>query len=362
MYDVIIAGGGVIGSSIAFQLAKRKYRVLMIEKDEIGQKASRAAAGMLGAQNEVGPDSPLSRIAHESREMFPSLAEELKCVSGIDIELIQNGIVRVARTEEEGKHLKQENERQQRSGDHAVWLPQNRLQEKEPHLSHHSVTGGLYMPGDGQVNAPALTKALAHAAVEFGAEIMQRTEVLDVLTENRHVIGVKTTSGNILAQKVISAGGVWSRELFEKTGYTLNMYPVKGECFSVYHKKRLTTASIFSPGCYIVPKAHDRFIIGATQKPDVLNKSVSVEGLHSLMERAIRLIPDLQHAEWGEAWSGHRPKTQTGLPYMGEHPEIDGLWVAAGHFRNGVLLAPITGSLMADYIEGKPVYEPFKLQ
>ncbi|AKG05248.1 MULTISPECIES: glycine oxidase ThiO [Salimicrobium] len=362
MYDVIIAGGGVIGSSIAFQLSKRNYRVLIIEKEEIGQKASRAAAGMLGAQNEVGPDSPLSRLARESREMFPSLAEELESVSGIDIELIQNGIVRVARTEEEAKQLKRENERQQRSGDCSEWLSRSRLQEREPRLSHLSVTGGLYMPGDGQVNAPSLTKALAHASVEFSTEIMEHTEVLDVLTENRHVTGVKTTSGNILAQTVISAGGTWSRELFEKTGYTLNMYPVKGECFSVYHKEHLTTASIFSPGCYIVPKAGGRFIVGATQKPDDPNNSVSIGGLRSLMERAIRLIPDLQHAEWGEAWSGHRPKTQTGLPYMGEHPEIDGLWVAAGHFRNGILLAPITGSLMADYIEGKPVYESFKIQ
>ncbi|ALX47523.1 glycine oxidase ThiO [Lentibacillus amyloliquefaciens] len=362
MYDVIIVGGGVIGSSIAFQLSKRHYHVLIIEKDAIGQKTSRAAAGMLGAQNEVGTDNPLSLLGRQSRAMFPLLAQELKSLSGIDIELIQSGIIRLARTEGESKQLKQTAERQQNSGEDAKWLSREQLNEKEPKLSADSVAGALYIPNDGQVNAPLLTKALAHSAVKLGAEILENTEVQDFLTENSRITGVKTTTRTILAKTVITAGGVWSRELLKKTDLLLDLYPVKGECFSVYHDDHLMTSSIFSPGCYVVPKSGGRFIIGATQKPNSLDESVRLDGLHSLMKRAIGLIPELRNAKWEKAWTGHRPQTKTGLPYMGEHPEINGLWVAAGHFRNGILLAPITGSLMADYIEGKPVNDTFRLQ
>ncbi|QKY69708.1 glycine oxidase ThiO [Lentibacillus sp. CBA3610] len=362
MYDVIIVGGGVIGNSIAFHLSKRHYHVLVIEKDTIGQKASGAAAGMLGAQNEVGADSPLSSLARQSRAMFPPLAEELKSLSGIDIELIHSGIIRLARTEEEAKQLKQAADRQQNSGEDAEWLSREQLKEKEPNLSADSMAGALYMPYDGQVNARLLTKALAHSAVKLGADILEHTEVQDFLTENNRITGVRTTTGTILANSVVTAGGAWSRDLLKKTDLALDVYPVKGECFSVYHDEHLMTSSIFSPGCYVVPKSGGRFIIGATQKPDSLDDSVRLDGLHSLIKRAIGLISELRNAKWEKAWTGHRPQTKNGLPYMGEHPDINGLWVAAGHFRNGILLAPITGSLMADYIEGKPVNDTFRLQ
>lgn len=361
MYDIIIVGGGVIGSSIAFQLSKRDYNVLVIEKDKVGQKASQAAAGMLGAQNEMGNDNPLSSLARDSRSMFPALAEELKSISGIDIELIQSGIIRLARTEKETKQLKQAAEQQQQLGEEAAWLSSEQVKDKEPNIND-SVAGALYMPNDGQVNAPLLTKALAQSAVRLGTDILEYTEVQDFLIENNHITGVKTKTGSFFANTVITAGGAWSSELLEQTNLTLDLYPVKGESFSVYHHEHLITSSVFSPSCYIVPKSGGRFIIGATQKPHRLEQSVRLDGLHSLMTSAIDLVPELKHAVWEKAWAGHRPQTGDGLPYIGEHPDIKGLWMAAGHFRNGILLAPITGLLMADYLEGKPVIDTFQLQ
>lgn len=361
MYDVIIVGGGVIGSSIAFQLSKRDYNVLIIEKDEIGQKASKAAAGMLGAQNEMESDSPLSSLSHQSRAMFPDLAEELKSFSGIDIELIQSGIIRLAQTKEESRRLKQAFERQQKSGEEASLLSPKQVKEKEPYIND-SLTGALYMANDGQVNASLLTKALAQSAVRLGADILEYTEVQDFLVERNRITGVSTNNGTFLANTVITAGGAWSKGIWEKTNMTLDLYPVKGECFSVYQNEHLITSSIFTASCYIVPKSGGRFIIGATQKTCSLDQSVRLDGLHSLMTNAIHLVPELKNAKWEKAWTGHRPQTGDGLPYMGEHPQINGLWLAAGHFRNGILLAPITGLLMADYIEGKSVDDTFGLQ
>ncbi|SFE24378.1 glycine oxidase [Lentibacillus persicus] len=361
MYDVIIVGGGVIGSSIAFQLSKRDYQVLIIEKDEIGQKASRAAAGMLGAQNELKSDSPLSSLSLQSRAMFPALAEELKSLSGIDIELLQSGILRIAQTKSESTRLKQAFAHQQESGEEALWLSGEQVKEKEPAINN-AITGGLYMANDGQVNAPLFTKALAQSAVSLGADILEYTEVQEFLTENNHITGVNTTNGTFLADTVITAGGAWSNWLWEKTSVPLDLYPVKGECFSIRGNEHLITSSIFSESCYLVPKAGGRVIVGATQRPHNMDQSVPLEGLHSLMTSALQLVPELKHAKWETAWSGHRPQTADSLPYMDEHPEIQGLWLASGHFRNGILLAPLTGLLMADYIEGKPVDKAFGFQ
>ncbi|SFB25238.1 glycine oxidase [Lentibacillus halodurans] len=362
MYDVIIIGGGVIGSSIAFQLSKRQYHVLVIEKDEIGHKASRAAAGMLGAQNEMENNGPLSSLARQSRAMFPALATELKSLSGIDIELIQSGILRVARTEEETNQLKYAAERQQKSAENATWLSHEQLKEKEPSLSANSVTGALYMPNDGQVNAQLFTQALAQSAAKLGADFLEYTDVQQFLFEKNRMTGVTTKNGTFLADTVITACGAWSSRLLEKTNLSLDLYPVKGECFSVYHNERLITSSIFSSSCYIVPKSGRRLIIGATQKAHSFDDSVLLGGVHELMTNAIHLVPKLKNAQWEKAWTGHRPQTGDGLPYMGEHPDINGLWIASGHFRNGILLAPITGLQMADYIEGKPVNNTFRLQ
>jgi glycine oxidase len=130
------------------------------------------------------------------------------------------------------------------------------------------------------------------------------------------------------------------------------MYPVKGECFSVRTPKPLLKKTLFSPGCYIVPKAGGRLVVGATVVPNSYDRKVSLSGLAELMDRARGLMPLLGDAEWEKAWSGLRPQTADGLPYIGKVPTVEGLYTACGHYRNGILLSPITGSVMADLILG----------
>ncbi|MGY0692733.1 glycine oxidase ThiO [Virgibacillus sp. FSP13] len=359
-YDVIIVGGGVIGSSIAFQLSKRRYRVLVIEKDRTAKKASGAAAGMLGAQSELEENSPIFPIARKSRSMFPELADELKSLSGIDIELIQSGILKVAQTDEEITHLKSVAAFQQSMGEVAEWLTSVQVKEQEPALSDFAL-GGLFIPNDGQVNPPLFSKALAQSAAILGADFLEYTEVQDFVKENNRFVGVKTENDTFFADEIVVAGGAWSQQITEKAGLVLDTYPVKGECFSVRHYGRIVTSSIFLKNGYIVPKSGGRLIIGATQKPYSFDESVCLNGLSQLITNAMKVVPALKDAKWEKAWAGIRPQTGVGLPYMGKHPFIKGLSIATGHFRNGILLAPVTGLFMADLIEGKPVDDTFRI-
>ncbi|WP_077324813.1 glycine oxidase ThiO [Virgibacillus siamensis] len=372
-YDVIIVGGGVIGCSVAFQLCKRDYRVLVVEKDSLAGKASGAAAGMLGAQAESEKNNPLFPIAKESRAMFLGLAEELRSLTGIDIELIQSGILKIARTNEEAAEFKDIAAFQQKlhkADDHQVkvskstnrvaqWLTPEKILQQEQVLSEN-LSGGLWLPEDGQVNPPLLTKAYAQAAAVLGAKVMEYTAVQGLVIEYNCVVGVKTGTETIFADEVIVAAGAWSEQLLNNTGLKLDSYPVKGECFSVRHHGQLITSSIFSTSCYIVPKVGGRIIIGATQKPHTFDETVSLNSLLRLMEDAVSIIPALKETKWEKAWAGVRPQTGDGLPYLGRHPRLGGLSLAAGHYRNGILLAPITGLLMADLMDGSEIDSVFR--
>lgn len=358
-YDVAIVGGGVIGSSIAFQLAKRGASVIIIEKREIGCEASGAAAGMLGAQSEFSSDHPLIPLALKSRELFPHIADELKDLTGIDIGLIQKGLIQVASTDEQLQGLIDHYKFWRDKGEDAHWLDEQDLRKLEPHVQ--SVKGAMYLPKDGQVRATDLTRAFHKAAQTLGAVSKEHTEVLDMIHEKKVVKGVQTKEGTIYANSVVIAGGAWtSRLLHMKT-----IYPVKGECVSFVTNEPLLQATVFAKdGCYIVPKKGNRLFIGATSVLNTFDKSVSVCGMSFLLHRAQSLIPKIKEAKIEKIWSGIRPQTEDTIPYMGEHPSIKGVWVAAGHYRNGILLSPITGMILADLIEGRETdfdLSPFQL-
>ncbi|MGE7760509.1 glycine oxidase ThiO [Peribacillus sp. NPDC097895] len=362
IYDAIIVGGGVIGGSIAFQLAKRGKKVLLLEKDRLGSKASSAAAGMLGAQSELEADNPLFTLASKSRGMFPALAEELKDISGIDIELVNKGMFKVALTNDQVAELKNMIKIQQNAGLEAEWLPTADIRKSEPLLSDE-IKGAMYIPKDGQVSATSLSLAFSKSATALGVDIKEFVHVSDFRTENGSVKGVVTNIGEFSSENVIVASGAWSAFLLEKTRINLDTYPVKGECFSVLADRPLLEKTIFSHGCYLVPKVGGRIIVGATVKANTFDQKVSMEGISTLIEKATRLLPAIKGTEWEKTWAGIRPQTGDGLPYFGEHPAYKGLFIATGHYRNGILLSPITGVLIADLVERKtkPEWSAFRL-
>ncbi len=352
-YDAIIIGGGVNGGAIAFNLAKRGMKVLVLEKDRLVSKASGAAAGMLGAQAELNGQGPLFDLAKASRAMFPNLAEELNMLSGIDIELLNKGMLKVARSSSEQRELSRIIDIHTQQGEPAEWLSGKQVKKREPALSSE-ITGAMYLAKDGHVSAPKLAWGFLKSASALGCVIKEGIEVHRFHYANGQIRGIATDAGDFAGDNVIVTGGAWSEKLLKQTGLQIEMYPVKGECFSVRTREPLLARTIFTENCYLVPKKGGRIIVGATVIPYTFNQQVTLEGISGLMEHAKKLVPSIAQAEWEGAWAGIRPQTVDGLPYLGEHPECRGLFVAAGHFRNGILLSPITGRVMADIVEGNP--------
>lgn len=351
-YEAIVVGGGVIGGSVAYSLAKRGMEVLLLEKDSLAGQASGAAAGMLGAQAELEGEGPLFQLAKTSRAMFNGLADELKIASGIDIELVNKGMMKLALTDREQQEHRRILEVHRQNDELAELLTGDEARRREPALANE-VMGALYLERDGQVAAPQLALGFLKSAEALGSVIKEDVEVHSFHSSKGKIIGVATTEGDFMSDNIVVTGGAWSESLLMEMGLPLITHPVKGECFSVRTEVPLLSSTIFSSGCYLVPKKGGRIIVGATVIPNTFNQQTTVKGISLLLENAKKLVPSIEEAEWEGAWAGIRPQTADGLPYMGEHPDYDGLFIATGHYRNGILLSPITGEVMADLIEGK---------
>ncbi|MFP3321686.1 glycine oxidase ThiO [Planococcus sp. SIMBA_160] len=363
-YDAIIVGGGVNGGAIAFNLAKRGLKVLLLEKGLLANKASGAAAGMLGAQAELDAEGPLFHLARTSRAMFSRLSDELKMISGVDIGLMNKGMLRLSLTDREHVEHCKISKIHKQNGEAAELLTGDEARKREPALSKE-IRGAMYLENDGQVEAPKLAMAFLKAASALGTVVKEYVEVHSFYFSNERITGVATNDGDFMADNVVITGGAWSEKLLKHTGIHLDTQPVKGECFSVLAETPLLSSTIFTDDCYLVPKRGGRIIVGATVLPNTFNEQVTVEGLSFLMEKAKKLVPSISQCEWESAWSGIRPHTADGLPYIGEHPAYKGLFIATGHFRNGILLSPITGEVMADLIEAKTPsidISPFRIE
>jgi glycine oxidase len=367
VYDVIVVGGGIIGSSVAYQQSKIGRKVLIIEKNQLSCEASSAAAGMLGAQAEIDESQDLLRLALQSRTMFPELIHELETLTGIHAGFVNKGMIKVAQHPDEIHFLKKQVQYHTEWDPEVKWLETEELLQQESALSEE-LAGGMFIPNDGQVMAPQLALAFAYGAKAKEADILEYCEVEDILSRDHRIEGVKTSQGSFFASTVVAANGAWAAKLMNMTGISLEIIPVKGECFSVIPARPLIQSTIFSErGCYAVPKKDGRIIVGATSHPHNMDKTVSLKGLSSLMEMATALIPGIKEAKWEKAWAGIRPQTGDGLPYIGPHPEYKGLFLAAGHYRNGILLSPITGKMVSDLIENmvteeeRSLYESFKI-
>nr|WP_263327710.1 glycine oxidase ThiO [Neobacillus sp. Marseille-Q6967] len=353
IFNTVIIGGGINGSSIAYQLSKMGRKVIILEKHLLACEASSAAAGMLAAQAEIEQDGPLFQLALKSQRMFSTLSSELFEYTGIDIEYVNKGMLKIAETEEIALEVKKQ-VTFQRNWDPAIqWVDSNEIRDMEPALAP-SVAGGMYLPNDGHVQPIKLTQAFAKAALQFGAEIRENTEVLSFIYEQGKVIGVNTNKGMIHCEQVVIATGAWAAKLIKETGLDIPVYPVKGECFSVKPEAPVINTTIFSDKrCYLVPKQNGEIYIGATMAENTFDKNVTPGGIATLIERACHLVPQIKDLPWERVWCGIRPQTGDGNPYIGEHPEWKGLFIAAGHFRNGILLSPITGKLVADLLDGR---------
>jgi glycine oxidase len=358
--DVIIVGGGVIGCAIAYYLGGVGARVAILERGEVGGEASGASAGILAPLELTLDRGPLLDLWLASLQLHPSLADTLGQETDIDVEYLRSGILRVALTDEDADDLRALVERQG-AGGVMEWVDAEALRRVEPRLAE--ARGGVYSSHYHQVNAHRLTQALAQAAVARGAVLRQGAAVAGFVTSGSRVTGVRTGDGRMTAGHVILAAGSWTAALGRRLGVTLPVKPMRGQmlAFSDFSSP-LRHILLGEDGGYLAPKANGFLFVGATVEDVGFRKNTTAKGLAGLRRMAATLVPSLAYAEVASDWAGLRPGSLDGLPILGPVPGWEGLSVASGHFRKGILLAPITGRLMAQWLtQGKAEIslEPF---
>jgi glycine oxidase len=344
--DVAIVGGGAIGCSVAYHAAQRGARVFLLEAERLGSGSSGALAGMLSGQGELESPGPLLDLMLLGRDRHRKLSEELVETIGIDPGYVWDGALRTAIDVTSEELLLRAHRLQKAERLDAEWLTGGEARELEPSLSPR-VTAGLYLPDDGQVNPPQLVQALARGAVLRGAEVWEAARVSEFLVEGDRVTGVRTTRGEVSAGTVVLAGGAFSNLLAEQLDVNLPLFPVKGQMLVTNMWPSPVRANIWdAANFYVVPKKDGRVIIGATEEPGVHDRRTTLGGVAELSRAAVGIVPSLSEALFAGAWGGLRPGTPLGRPILGPVEGWEGLFLATGHFRNGVLLSVVTGEIV----------------
>jgi glycine oxidase len=334
--DAIIVGGGIIGLSLAIALRKRGAKVLLIERGEPGREASHAAAGMLDDDPAELP-APLHSIAAASACMYPEFVHELQDESGLNVDLRDCGtLIFPEHHRPESPELAPES------------LLRAPLSTLEPTLAgRHELV--LYRK-ERSVDPRALAKAALKAARHREVEVASGTLVQAVRISNGRVDGVDTDKTTYLAPVVINCAGAWAGHL---PPHSFPTRPVKGQMLSLVGGPSLRHV-IRSPEVYLVPRSDGRILIGASVEEAGYDKRIDPDTIQRLHHAAVELVPSLMQGRMLEAWAGLRPGTPDNLPLLGA-TATPGYFVAAGHFRDGILLAPITAHVMAQLVSGEKV-------
>ena len=346
--EVVVIGGGVIGLTVARALAQRDARdVLLIERSSLGAEASFAAGGMLAPQTEANGRNDFFELACQSRDLYPNFAAALCEETGIDVELDTTGTLYLALTEGDLNEIRKRYEWQIQAGLVVEDLAAYAAREWEPCINE-SVLGALRFPKDIQVENRRLLNALVNSVDRLAVKISTDTSVESIAVERGRLTGVQTSRGFVSSRVVIVAAGTWSSAI--ENSRTPKIEPVRGQMICFDAKPQLTKHVIFSPRGYLVPRQDGRLLAGSTSENAGFTKQVTAGGISSILANAHEISPSVSNLAIVDTWSGLRPRAADGLPVLGPCDEIDGLFYATGHYRNGILLAPVTGELIAEAV------------
>jgi len=301
----------------------------------------------------AGP-GPFLTLSLESLRLFAPLAEELLAETGMDILYRPTGLLRVALTEDEERTMRRRAAWQVEAALSPTWLDPDRARDLEPALTR-SARGVLSYPQEHQVSGPALVRALLRAATDRGLTLREGVDVTGLQTEADRVIGVRTAGETLLTDAVILAGGAWSGAWSASLRFELPVRPVRGQMVALRTAGTALRRILYTHGGYLVSKPDGLTCVGATQEEVGFDSRPTAAGVADLLALVPRLAPGLADATFSHAWAGLRPATPDRMPIIGRVPGWQNVLVATGHFRNGVLLAPITGELIADLVRtGRP--------
>jgi len=351
-YDVVVVGAGVIGLASAWRAAQRGLSVLVLERDEPGSGASGVAAGMLAPVTEAEWGArPLLDLNLDSAERWPAFAEELRQASGREVGYHRSGALVVAADRDDAEELRRLHGFQESIGLDVEWLGSRAARQLEPALSPR-IAGAIHAPHEAQADPRALVGALAVALRDAGGELACGVNVTALTGD-----GVDTGHGPVRAAQIVVAAGSWSSALDPCDGAP-QVRPVKGQILRLRRpsgQPPLAERLIRTPRCYVVDRIGGEVVIGATVEERGFDDAVTGDGVYRLLEAAYEVLPDAGELEWVEAAARLRPGTPDNAPAIGRTTGGDGVVWATGHYRNGILLAPVTADAVAAIVAaGEP--------
>jgi glycine oxidase len=361
-YDVAIIGGGIIGGSIAFELARHKLRVVLFDSNELGREASWAAAGMLSPAPDSPDSIPLVPLARASLELYPAFVAAVEDASGLKAGFRRDGALELLFAGDAERELSTLIALHHGLGIASEPLSAADVLELEPQVGRE-VRAAALLPDEACVDNRALTAAVLTAAAARGVTIRGNSGVTAVVREGRRCTGVIAEGNRISAGSVVVAAGCYSASIDGLATYAPT-HPVRGQMVALLSPTARLQRVVRSERGYIVPRddAHpQKLVTGSTLENVGFEKKMTASGIEQILSAAMEIVPGLKDAEIVETWCGLRPGTPDHLPVLGP-TDVEGLLVATGHYRNGILLAPVTAKLIREWIVDKRVslnVEPF---
>jgi glycine oxidase len=352
-WDVVVVGTGVIGLATARELARAGLSVTVLERGQPGREASRAAAGIVCPTYPWKEPPALAGLVHWSRALFPVLCEDLRRQTGVDPEWRVGGMLMFDADERDRG---------------AAWarggaLPFEMLDAAGVARCEPALAGGkrdaLFLPTVGQVHTARLLRALNESVMHEGVPVRQFTEVIGLVREGGKVTGVKTREGELLATHTVIAAGAWSEPLLATAELALPMIPVHGQLIQYDGPPGLLSRILVDRDHYVLQRRNGQIVVGSTKEKVGYEIKVTEAAQTELTKIGGELLPMLARATPNRQWANLRPGTPDEVPYIGAHPDAAGLWINAGHFRNGITVAPAAARLLADLLLGKmPIMDP----
>jgi glycine oxidase len=349
---IAIIGGGVCGLGIGWRLAQAGRPVTVFDRGQAGWGATWAAAGMLAPQVEAEPsEERLLALLLEARDMWADFAAEVEAASDVAIDYRTEGTLVVAHDRDDVERLRFRHDYLRDQGLDLEWIGGGEAREREPHLAP-SVRAAIFSAPDHQVDNRRLAAALREAFLRAGGELRENTAVLEVLRDGDRVAGVRTDDETLGAGTVVLAAGPWSRDIGGlPEALRPPVRPLKGQMLAVQMPRGapLLEHVVWGPAIYLVPRSDGRLLIGATVEEMGFDASLTAGGMMDLLREAWETLPGIYDLAVVESWAGFRPASPDDAPILGP-TALDGLVMATGHHRNGILLAPLTARAVADHI------------
>ncbi|WP_424769034.1 glycine oxidase ThiO [Paenibacillus sp. sgz302251] len=359
--SIVVLGGGIIGLSCAFEAARRGMRVTLVEPASLGGQASGAAAGMLApfSENTEQPDS-FFQLCLSSLRCFPEWIAAVEELSGLSAEWIRSGSIHVFQHDADLLPIESRLRWQNAWGAKAELIDQAQLQKLEPMLAK-SAAAGVFTPEESHVYAPKLVVALEAACRRLGVIILDQAgeiENVDVHGAEGVTVRAKGLERSVHADQAVVCAGAWAGAYERWFGLTIPIHPIRGQICSFEHNANEVRHMVFSSEAYWVGKSNKRLVCGASEDVAGFETSVTERGIGRLIRSSNRLFPFLEGKQTAHRWAGLRPATRDGMPLLGGVKGKPNVLMAAGHYRNGVLLSPVTAAIVADLLEGKQTGVP----